>query len=138
MRRLAPTLLVIGVYFAVLALRVGQTSSSAAALSGAPQAGQAASSATAAKASTPSTPAAVHDAVVDKYCLVCHNDKRKTGGLTLEGFDVAAAERHPEIAEKIISKLRVGLMPPKRAPQPAMAARMGVIAALEAKLDAAA
>ncbi len=139
MRRLLPTLLVIGLYCTVLALRVGEAgalaTASAAATGAAPSApaprGHAASS-------RADIPIAELDAAIDKYCLVCHNDRRKIGGLTLASFDVALADKHPELAEKVIGKLRVGLMPPKRAPQPDEAIRLALADALEARLDAAA
>jgi hypothetical protein len=60
------------------------------------------------------------------------------GGLTLASFDVAKADQHPEIGEKMIRKLRAGLMPPKRAPQPDQASRMALVTALETTLDRAA
>jgi hypothetical protein len=141
MQRLAPTLLVISLYCTVLALRVGQAGGSAAASPSADQSRPAASRgmvtpvATSAPASTPESES---NAVIDDYCVECHNDKRKTGGLTLDGFDIAGAGQHAEIAEKMLGKLRVGLMPPKRAPQPAAAARKVLITALEARLDGAA
>ena len=141
MRRLAPTLLVIGLYCTVLALRVGQAGGPAAASGGTEQSRPAASRGALAPlaASAPaSTPESESNAVIDEYCLECHNDRRKIGGLTLDGFDVATAGQHPEVAEKMLAKLRVGLMPPKRAQQPRAAARRTLITALEARLDAAA
>src|SRR5688500_9010999 len=132
MRRLAPTLLVIGVYCTVLALRVGEAGGPAAASAGAQQTAPSVQSRTDATAATDST------AIIEKHCLTCHDDTRKRGGLTLANFDVATAEQHAEIAEKMIGKLRVGLMPPKSARRLDPAARMALIAALEAKLDGAA
>jgi hypothetical protein len=93
-----------------------------------------------AAAAAPAAPAAAPDfaAFIDRYCLECHDDKPKKGGLTLAGFDVAKADRHADIGEKMIRKLRAGLMPPKRAPQPDRASRMALVAALETTLDRAA
>ena len=91
-----------------------------------------------AKSATPSSPAALSNEIIDEYCLVCHDDRKKTGGLTLASFDVATADQHAELAEKIVAKLSVGLMPPARAPQPDAATRIALITALETRLDAAA
>jgi len=83
-------------------------------------------------------PAPDHTAVVRRYCTSCHNDTAKTGGLTLAGFDVANAGDHVEVAEKMIRKLRAGLMPPPLAPRPDTAACEALVIALEANVDAAA
>src|SRR5688500_13761713 len=56
--------------------------------------------------------------VVQRYCQVCHNDQLLTGNLSLQGFDVAAASDKAEIAERMIRKLRAGMMPPPGAPRP--------------------
>lgn len=141
MRRLAPTLLVTALYCAVLALRLGQGGGPAAAAPGDGQTARAAARATGAVASGPagrSSPESRANAVIDEYCLVCHDDRKKTGGLTLASFDVAAAADHPDLAENILAKVGVGLMPPARAPQPDAATRSALIAALEARLDGAA
>ena len=56
--------------------------------------------------------------VVAEYCLRCHSERRQVGGLVLEGFDIAdAAERRPTV-EKMIRKLRAGMMPPNGQPRP--------------------
>ena len=62
----------------------------------------------------------------------------KKGELSLETFDVTKAADRAEIAEKMVRKLRAGLMPPKTADQPDAATRMALVSALEATLDAAA
>src|SRR5688572_28260215 len=56
------------------------------------------------------SPAAL-TAVVQRYCQVCHNSQLLTGNLSLEGFDVAAVPQQAETAEKMIKKLRAGMMP---------------------------
>ena len=62
--------------------------------------------------------------IVKTYCVGCHNDRGKdrAGSLTLASFDAAHAEQQPEIAEKMIRKLRLGMMPPPgaRRPEPAV------------------
>ena len=51
-------------------------------------------------------------ALVKQYCSGCHNDTVKSGGMTLTQLDLAHLDRNPELAEKVIRKLRTGLMPP--------------------------
>jgi mono/diheme cytochrome c family protein len=41
--------------------------------------------------------AAAQQALVDTYCLTCHNDRAKTGGFTLEGLSLANAGAHPDV-----------------------------------------
>src|SRR6187549_1710518 len=55
-------------------------------------------------------------AVVKRYCVGCHNERLKTGGLVLTTLDPADAGRHPEIWEKVVQKLRTGMMPPSGLP----------------------
>ena len=50
--------------------------------------------------------------MVQRTCAGCHSEKNKAGNLVLQGFDVAAAAKSPETAEKMIGKLRAGMMPP--------------------------
>ena len=57
-------------------------------------------------------------AVVDEYCVRCHNDRRLTGNMSLEAFDVATPEADGELAERVIHKLRAGMMPPSGARRP--------------------
>ena len=76
--------------------------------------------------------------VIGRYCLRCHNDDAKTGGLTLESFDVAQADQHAEVAEKMIRKLRAGMMPPPPARRPDDATVTALIAALAERVDEAA
>src|SRR4051812_30981554 len=67
-------------------------------------------------------------ATVQKYCVPCHSDRLKTGGLSLEGVDVTAPSAHPETWEKVIRKLRTGAMPPPTAAQRPDAATAGGLA----------
>src|SRR6476661_4354634 len=57
-------------------------------------------------------------ALVAQYCAVCHSEKGKAGGLSLADFDAARIDEHPDVAEKMIRKLRVGMMPPPKAKRP--------------------
>ncbi|HTK29862.1 MAG TPA: DUF1592 domain-containing protein [Vicinamibacterales bacterium] len=72
-------------------------------------------------------------------CATCHDDDARPGGLSLEGFDAGALDRQAETAEKMIHKLRAGMMPPASAPdRPAPAALAALAAALETRIDEAA
>ena len=57
-------------------------------------------------------------AVVDQYCVGCHNAKLKTGNLMLDQLDLAHLGDHAEIGEKVVRKLRAGMMPPSGMPRP--------------------
>ncbi len=57
--------------------------------------------------------------VVKQTCAAtCHSEKRKSGNLSLEGFDVSKATTVPMVAERMIVKLRAGMMPPPGAKRP--------------------
>src|SRR6266508_2471856 len=77
-------------------------------------------------------------AIVRQYCTTCHNDRTKAGGLTLAAFDAATAPAEATVAEKIIRKLRVGMMPPPGAKRPDEGTLLGVATTLEAHIDKAA
>ena len=66
-----------------------------------------------------SDPAAEGTEVVQRVCARCHNDRRLVGNLSLEDFDVAAADQAPEVAERMVRKLRAGMMPPPGVRRPA-------------------
>jgi hypothetical protein len=89
-------------------------------------------------ASHPAAPAADHNAVIRHYCVGCHNDKTKSGGLSLAAFDAAAAAANAEVTEKVIRKLQAGFMPPPLAARPDPATYSALIRALEHTVDAAA
>ena len=50
--------------------------------------------------------------LLDKYCVTCHSDKLKTGGLSLQSADLSKVPENAEIWEKVIRKVRVEAMPP--------------------------
>jgi hypothetical protein len=89
-------------------------------------------------AHAPALTAAELTAVVQKYCQVCHNDQLLTGNMSLNGFDVANPMARPEIAEKMIQKLRVGMMPPPGAPRPGQDTLEALMSTLEQTMDRAA
>ena len=59
-------------------------------------------------------------AVLDQYCVRCHNGKRRTAGLSLDAdtLDVTVPGAHPDIWERVVAKLQAGSMPPPGLPRP--------------------
>src|SRR6185369_6488047 len=94
--------------------------------------------ASAASAQPATTPNEAPARVVNQYCISCHNDKVQSGGVSLARLDFDHAENQAELAEKMIRKLRAGLMPPSGARRPTTPTLDAVAAALESALDAAA
>jgi cytochrome c551/c552 len=76
-------------------------------------------------------------ALVQKYCVTCHNDKVRTGGLSLQSVDLGAP-KDAETWEKVIRKVRVGAMPPLGMPRPDAASLDGLASFLETSVDRAA
>jgi hypothetical protein len=74
-------------------------------------------------------------ALVKQYCSGCHNEKLKSGGMSLTELDLAHPETNPELAEKVIRKLTVGLMPPAGSPRPSAGAMKSFRKMLEATMD---
>jgi len=77
-------------------------------------------------------------AVLNQYCITCHNTKLKTGGLVIDSAGVASAGSSPETWEKVIRKLRSGAMPPAGAPRPDDATYGALASYLENEIDRAA
>src|SRR5688500_8257755 len=77
-------------------------------------------------------------ATVQKYCVSCHNEKVKSGGLTLSTLDLTRAPEHAEVWEQVIRKVRTGAMPPAGRPRPDKAVAAGLVSYLETELDKAA
>jgi cytochrome c551/c552 len=82
--------------------------------------------------------AASQRAVVDKYCVGCHNSKVKIGGLALDTLDMSHVGDKAETWEKVVRKLRAGVMPPPNLPRPDKATTETLVASLENDLDRAA
>src|SRR5262245_43223236 len=74
---------------------------------------------------------ATQRALVDQYCVVCHNARLKTAGLLLDELDLAHLGNHAEIGEKVVRKLRAGLMPPAGRRRPDAATLESVIGWME-------
>ena len=90
--------------------------------------------AAAAQTATPPDAAAVR-ALLDRYCVTCHNERLRTAGLALDAADPAAVAHDARIWEQVIRKLRIGAMPPPGRPRPGGAAAREAVAYLEAALD---
>ena len=76
--------------------------------------------------------------LTDRYCIGCHNDELHSGGLSLAHLSAAHPERNPAEWEKVIVKLRAGMMPPSGIPRPGAASIASFAASLEKALDEAA
>lgn len=75
---------------------------------------------------------------MNRYCVTCHNDKAMTGGLSLEKLDVDHPAADAAVWEKVIRKLRAGLMPPAGMARPDRTALEAFRASLENSIDHAA
>ena len=137
MKRLALPVLVTGLFGMALTLRAGTSGDRS------PQASSPQPVRAAAPAQTPATTSApmtadAQNATIKQYCLGCHNDNLKKGELSLASFDASRAGEHADTAEKMVRKLRLGMMPPKEAARkPDPATRLALVTALETALDTA-
>ena len=88
-------------------------------------------------ASAPAPPSVSPRAVLDRYCVTCHNGRLRTGGLSLAADEVDAADpsRHADVWEQVIAKLRTGAMPPPGRPRPDEATYAAVASRLESDID---
>ena len=77
-------------------------------------------------------------ALVRQYCAGCHSERGKSGGLSLAAFEATSAAQHGEVTEKMIRKLRAGMMPPPGARRPDADMLLALAAALETRVDKAA
>jgi hypothetical protein len=82
------------------------------------------------------TPAPAAPALIDAYCVDCHNASTKTGGLALDTLDLKHPEANAEVWEKALRKLRGRLMPPPGNPQPPQADIDAFTTWMESALDA--
>jgi hypothetical protein len=74
--------------------------------------------------------------VIEQYCTRCHSEQRQRGGLVLEDFDVASAAEYADISERMIKKLRAGMMPPAGARRPEGNELEQLMHELEQRIDA--
>src|SRR5690242_7370683 len=78
-----------------------------------------------------------HRQFFERYCLSCHNERLKSGGLSLTSADAVRPEAMPQLWERVVRKLRTRVMPPPAAEQPNDSDRQGILTWLETPLDAA-
>ena len=83
-------------------------------------------------------PASQYSAVINRYCVTCHNEKLRTAGLVLEKLDVENPTEGAATWEKVIRKLRAEAMPPEGMPRPDKATYASFATYLETALDRAA
>ena len=81
---------------------------------------------------------AAEQALVARNCAGCHNDKLKTGGFSWSRIDLAHPAQNAEQVEKVIRKVRAGMMPPAGMPRPDLATMNTFASTLEAGVDQAA
>ena len=90
------------------------------------------------QAASAATTAMPERALLDRYCVTCHNERLLTAGLQLDIADVTDVSADPALWEKVVRKLRAGAMPPAPRPRPDEATYARFIARLETELDAVA
>ena len=81
---------------------------------------------------------APHRAMLDRYCVTCHNQKTKTAGLTFDTMDLAHVGKDAAVWERAVRKLRGGMMPPPGMPRPDLTTVNSFVTFLETSLDEAA
>ena len=92
----------------------------------------------AAQQSPPGTAPTAQRALLDEYCVRCHNGRITSGNLRLDIADVSAVGDHGEIWERVVRKLGAGMMPPPGNPRPDKVTYDGFASWLESELDRAA
>jgi mono/diheme cytochrome c family protein len=77
-------------------------------------------------------------ALLNQYCVTCHNQRANTAGLALDTADVGSVGERADVWEKVVRKMRAGMMPPPGRPRPAKGAHDTFLTWLETELDHAA
>src|SRR5689334_9977133 len=70
------------------------------------------------QAQAPASSPAVYQALINQYCVTCHNQRAKTAGLMFDTMDLSNVAAHADVWEKAVRKLRGGMMPPPGARKP--------------------
>src|SRR5262245_56967705 len=91
-------------------------------------------------ATKPKVPASAEEvatqrALLDQYCVTCHNARLKTANLLLDQLDLAHLSNQAEVAEKVIRKLRAGMMPPINMKRPDATTMNALIVWMENEID---
>ncbi|HEY7449464.1 MAG TPA: DUF1592 domain-containing protein [Vicinamibacterales bacterium] len=89
-------------------------------------------------AQTPNIPVGAESAFLKQYCITCHNQRVKTADLALDTMDIQQVASHAETWEKVVRKIKTGMMPPTGARRPDRAALDAFASELELRLDRAA
>src|SRR5919198_1142757 len=87
------------------------------------------------EAARPATEAAAQRALLDQYCVTCHSDRLKRANLSLENLDLTRVADNPQLWEKVIRKLRAGVMPPPGVRRPETAQYTALTEFLENEID---
>lgn len=88
-----------------------------------------------APAVAPVAAGAQYKAVIDQYCVSCHSDRAKVGGLSLQSVDLANLPAHGDVWEKVVLKLEGGMMPPQGSRRPDAATTSGLVTWVKTTLD---
>jgi mono/diheme cytochrome c family protein len=91
----------------------------------------------AAASAAPATPASAEATFLNQYCITCHNTRAKLGGLALDALDISRVGPGAETWEKVVKKIRTGMMPPSGARRPDRAVLDKFASELETRLDRA-
>jgi mono/diheme cytochrome c family protein len=86
----------------------------------------------------PAANAAGQRALLDQYCVGCHNQRLSSAGVRLDNVDLAKVADHAAVLEKVIRKVKAEMMPPVGSPRPDKAVMEGLASYLESSLDRAA
>jgi hypothetical protein len=90
------------------------------------------------QAAAPPASLSAHRAMLDHYCVTCHNQKAKTASLTFDTMDLTHVGKDAAVWERAVRKLRGGMMPPPGMPRPDLATVNSFVSFLENQLDEAA
>ena len=91
----------------------------------------------AAAAPRPASTASAEATFLNQYCVTCHNQRLKTASLELDQLDVSKVGGDAETWEKVVKKIRTGMMPPSGAKRPDRSALDAFASELESRLDRA-
>jgi mono/diheme cytochrome c family protein len=74
-------------------------------------------------------------ALLDRYCVTCHNEQLRTADLMLDKMNISDISNSPDIWEKVLRKLSAGQMPPQGMPRPDQSDLNAMTSYLESELD---